>query len=213
METREERPFWRRLNGYLVTGLLVWVPITVTVSVVRVLVSFVDKSLVLVPHSLRPEELLGFPIPGLGILVVLAVLLLTGVLFANLLGQRFVGFWERQLARIPFLGSVYRSSKQVTETLLSPGGKSFRKVVLVPWPHPGSRVLAFVTGDPPDELRERTGEDLVQVFVPTTPNPTSGFLTVFHRRDALELQMSVEDAFRTIVSLGVVAPDRPRAAG
>jgi len=213
MERREQRPFWRRLNGYLVTGLLVWVPITVTVSVVRLLVSFVDKSLVLVPRSLRPEELLGFPIPGLGIIVVLAVLLLTGVLFANLLGQRFVGFWEKQLGRIPFLGSIYRGSKQVTETLLSPGGKSFRQVVLVRWPHHDARTIAFVTGDAPEELRQKGGEDLLLVFVPTTPNPTSGFLTVVPRADAIPLEMSVEDAFRTIVSLGVVGPEGKRAGG
>jgi uncharacterized membrane protein len=209
MERRGERPSWRRFQGYLVTGLLVWVPLTVTLLVVRLLVNFVDGSLVLIPRSLRPEELLGFRIPGLGILLVLTVLLLTGVLFANLLGQRLVGFWERQLGRIPFLGSIYRGSKQVTETLLAPGGKSFRQVVLVRWPHRDMRTIAFVTGDASGELRQKAGEDLILVFVPTTPNPTSGFLAVVSRADVIPLEMGVDAALQIVLSLGVVSPDRP----
>jgi uncharacterized membrane protein len=211
METAQ-RPKWRRLDGYLVTGLLVWVPLTVTLFVVRFLVDFVDRSLVLVPHAYRPEELVGFRIPGLGILLVLTILLLTGIVFRNLLGQRLVGLWERQLGKIPFLGSIYRGSKQVTETLLKPGGKSFRQVVLVRWPHRDVRTFAFVTGDVPGEVAQKTGEELVLVFVPTTPNPTSGFLTAVPRRDVVPLDMTVEAALRMVVSLGVVPPEWPDEA-
>ena len=196
-----------QLRKYFVTGLLVWVPLTITVFVIRLLVNFVDHSLVLLPRSLRPEEVLGFRIPGLGLLVVAAVLLMTGVLLTNFLGQKLMSLWEGLLARIPFLGSIYRGSRQVTETILAPGSKSFRRVVLIPWPHAQSRMLAFVTGVAPAEVEQRLGEDQVMVFVPTTPNPTSGFLSLVPRRETIELQMSVEAAFRLIVSLGVVLPD------
>ena len=209
----EQSGRWRRLRTYLVTGLLIWVPITVTLLVLRLLVDVVDQTLVLLPRSIRPEVLLGFRIPGLGIVLAATLLLVTGMLFSNLLGRRLVAFSEAQLGRVPFVGSIYRGSKQVTETLLAPGSKSFRKVVLIPWPHGGSRMLAFVTGGSPDEFRARTGEDLLSVFVPTTPNPTSGFLVLVRRQDAVELRMSVEEAFRMIVSLGVVLPGHPHPPG
>lgn len=203
---------WNRFKKYLVTGLLIWVPVAVTFFVMRLLVNFVDQILLLIPSAFRPEALLGFRIPGLGIVLACAVLLATGMLFTNLLGRRLVTFSERQLGRVPFVGSIYRGSKQVTETLLSPGSKSFRKVALIRWPHHDSWVVAFVTGSSPGELRERTGQDLLCVFVPTTPNPTSGFIMLVPREDAIELQMSVDEAFRLVVSLGVVLPDWPRGA-
>jgi len=210
-EMPEQRRRWRDFKRYVVTGLLIWVPVIVTLFVLRLAVDFVDQTFVLLPRALRPEVLLGFRIPGLGAVLAGAVLLLTGVLFANLLGRRLVAFSERQLGRIPFVGSIYRGSKQVTETLLAPGSKSFRKVVLVPWPDRPCRTVAFVTGDPAGEIRAKAGEDLLSVFVPTTPNPTSGFLVMIPRQDAVELQMSVDEAFRMIVSLGVVPPAWPPA--
>jgi len=207
----EKRTRWRTLNKYLVTGLLIWVPVAVTFLVVRLLVDVVDQTLVLLPRPLRPESLLGIRIPGLGLVVTAAVLLLTGMLFRNLVGRQLVAFSERQLGRIPFVGSIYRGSKQVAETLLSPNSTSFRKVVLVPWPHSDARMLGFVTGSSPGEAREKTGADLVSVFVPTTPNPTSGFLLMIPHQSAVELEMSVDEAFRLIVSLGVVLPAWPKA--
>jgi len=207
----EKRTRWRTLNKYLVTGLLIWVPVAVTFLVVRLLVDVVDQTLVLLPRPVRPETLLGIRIPGLGLVVTAAVLLLTGMLFRNLVGRQLVAFSERQLGRIPFVGSIYRGSKQVTETLLAPNSTSFRKVVLIPWPHSDSRMLGFVTGSSPAEAREKTGADLVSVFVPTTPNPTSGFLLMVPRQSTVELEMSVDEAFRLIVSLGVVLPAWPPA--
>ncbi|HVP67331.1 MAG TPA: DUF502 domain-containing protein [Anaeromyxobacteraceae bacterium] len=200
---------WRNLRKYLVTGLIIWVPITVTLFVLRLLVNVVDQTLVLLPGPLRPEALLGFRVPGLGVVLAAALLLATGMLFSNFIGRRLVAISEAQLGRIPFVGAIYRGSKQVTETLLAPGSKSFRKVVLIPWPHAGARSVAFVTGNGPEEVRATTSEDMVSAFVPTTPNPTSGFLVMVPRRDAVELAMSVEEAFRLIVSLGVVLPAWP----
>ena len=197
------------LRTYLATGLLIWIPLTVTFVVIRFVVNVVDQVLVLVPGRWRPEAVLGFPIPGLGILLAFLVLLATGLLFANLVGRRLVAAAERQVVRIPFVGPLYRASKQVTETVLAPDGKAFRRVVLVRWPHAGSRALAFVTGVSPGEVQARTGERFVSVFVPTTPNPTSGFILLVPEDDVVDLEMTVEEAFRAIVSLGVVLPEWP----
>jgi uncharacterized membrane protein len=198
------------LRTWLATGLLIWIPLTVTFVVIRFVVNVVDQVLVLVPGRWRPEAVLGFPIPGLGILLAFLVLLATGLLFANLVGRRLVAAAERQVGRIPFVGPLYRASKQVTETVLAPDGKAFRRVVLVRWPHEGSRALAFVTGVSPAEVQARTGERFVSVYVPTTPNPTSGFILLVPEEDVVELEMTVEEAFRAIVSLGVVLPEWPR---
>lgn len=206
----DQHPKWRNLKRYLVTGLLVWVPVAVTFFALRLLVNFVDQSLLLIPRPYRPETLLGFTIPGLGTILTLAVLLLTGMLVSNLLGRSVLSASEKQLGRIPIVGAIYRGSKQLTETLLSPNSKSFRKVVLIRWPHRDSRTIAFVTGSTLGEVQERTEEDLVCVFLPTTPNPTSGFILMVPRREVIELDMAVDEAFRMIVSLGVVVPEWPR---
>lgn len=208
MPDRLPRP--RRLKTYFVTGLLVWIPVAVTFFVLRLVVNLVDGTMLLVPRRWRPEAVLGFEIPGLGLVLALVVLLLTGVLFANLLGRRIVAAWERLLGRIPIVGAIYRGSKQVAETVLSPDSKSFRKVVLIRWPHRDSRAIAFVTGSSLGEVQERTAEDVVCVFLPTTPNPTSGFILLVPRDDVVELEMTVDEAFRMIVSLGVVVPEWPR---
>ncbi|MFT3917534.1 MAG: DUF502 domain-containing protein [Anaeromyxobacteraceae bacterium] len=200
------------VRTYLVTGLLVWVPLLVTWFVLKVFVDLVDSVLLLLPQSWRPEAVLGFPIPGLGIIVTGLVLLGTGALLANLVGRSLVAGAEGLLARVPFVGPIYRGSKQLAETVLSPSSKSFREVVLVPFPHPGARAIAFVTGAELAEVRARTGQDLVSVFVPTTPNPTSGFVFMVPRADVVPLEMTVDEAFRLVVSLGVVTPAWPRKA-
>jgi uncharacterized membrane protein len=200
-----------RLRTYLATGLLIWIPVTVTFFVIRFVVNLIDQVLLVIPAAWRPEAVLGFRVPGLGILLAFLVLLATGLLFTNLVGLRLVASAERLLARIPFVGPIYKASKQVTETVLSPEGKAFRHVVLVRWPHRDSRAVAFVTGAAPAEIASRTGTRFVQVYVPTTPNPTSGFLLLVPEEDVLALEMSVDEAFRMVVSLGVVLPDWPRA--
>lgn len=198
------------VKRHLLTGLLVWVPVAITFFALRLLVAFVDQSLLLIPRPFRPEALLGFHIPGLGLLLTLLVLLITGMLLSNLLGRSLLSASERQLGRIPFVGAIYRGSKQLTETLLTPGSTSFRKVVLIRWPHHDARALAFVTGTTLGEVQEKTEEHLVCVFLPTTPNPTSGFILMVPRRDVVELDMTIDEAFRMIVSLGVVVPPWPR---
>jgi uncharacterized membrane protein len=206
----EQHSRWHRMKKYLVTGLLIWIPVTVTFLVLRLIISFIDQTLLIIPRRYRPESLLGFDIPGLGTLLALAVLLVTGVLVAELLGHRLVTAWEGQLGRIPIAGAIFRGSKQLVETVLAPGSKSFRKVVLIRWPHRDSRALAFVTGSSLGEVQDKTAEDLVCVFLPTTPNPTSGFILMVPGDDVIELEMTVDEAFRMIVSLGVVVPAWPR---
>ena len=207
-----QHPRWQKMKKYLVTGLLVWIPVTVTFLVLRLIINFIDQTLLLVPRRFRPESLLGFGIPGLGTLLALAVLLVTGVLVADLMGSKLVTLWEGQLGRIPIAGAIFRGSKQIVETVLAPGSKSFRKVVLIRWPHRDSRTIAFVTGAGLAEVKEKTAEDLVCVFLPTTPNPTSGFILMVPAGDVVELEMTVDEAFRMIVSLGVVVPVWPRTA-
>lgn len=202
-------PGWAKLKTYFVTGLLVCVPLAITFFALRLVVSFVDQSLLLIPKAYRPEELLGFGVPGLGLILTVAVLLLAGMLVSNLLGRRVLGASEKQIGRIPLVGALYRGSKQLTETLLSPNSKSFRKVVLIRWPHRDSWAVAFVTGSSLGEVQEKTERELVCVFLPTTPNPTSGFILMVPRDDVIELEMAVDEAFRMVVSLGVVVPDWP----
>ena len=198
------------LRKYLVTGLLVWIPITVTFLVLRFLVRLVDQTLLLIPRPFRPETLLGVNVPGLGVLLSFIILLVTGVLIANLLGRRIVTSWERQLGRVPLVGSIYRGTKQLAETVLSPDSKSFRSVVLIRWPHRDSRAIAFVTGSSLGEVQEKTAEEMVCVFLPTTPNPTSGFILMVPRNELVELEMTIDEALRMVVSLGVVVPPWPR---
>lgn len=200
----------QRFRKWIVTGLLIWIPVGVTIFVLRFLINLMDRTLLLIPHDFRPDVLLGYRIPGLGIILAILVLLITGMLFANLLGHKIVKFWEGLLNRIPIVRSVYKGSKQVAETLLSSDSKSFRKVVLIRWPHRDSRALAFITGSDLGEVQEKTAEDVVSVFLPTTPNPTSGFILMVPRHDVIELEMTVDEAFKMIVSLGVVVPDWPR---
>jgi len=199
------------LRRYLIAGLLVWVPLGITLFVVRLLVDLLDRSLLLLPPGWRPEALFGFSVPGLGIALSVAIVLVTGMVAANLVGRKLVALWESVLARIPLVRSIYSAVKQVAETLLTSRGQSFRRVLLIEYPRRGLWTLAFQTGGASGEIQQRTAADLVTVFVPTTPNPTSGFILMVPRDEIVELEMGVEEALKLIVSLGVVVPGQPPA--
>jgi uncharacterized membrane protein len=194
------------MKRYLVAGLLVWVPLGITIWVLHFLVTTLDQTLLLVPESARPEALVGFHIPGLGVVLSFAILLFTGVVAANFLGQRLIRFWERLLGRIPFVKSIYSSVKQVSDTVLSDQGNAFRKALLVEFPRPGCWTIAFMTGMPADAVARHLDGEHVSVYVPTTPNPTGGYFVMIPRTSTRELDMSVDDALKYIISMGVVAP-------
>jgi uncharacterized membrane protein len=197
------------LKKYFITGLLIWIPLAITIWVLDLIVTTMDQSLALLPLQLQPQELFGRQIPGLGVVLTLLIVLGTGVLASNILGQRLVNFGETLLGRIPFVKTIYSSVKQVSDTLFSPGGQAFRKALLVQYPHPGSWTIAFLTGAPGGDVANHLRGDYVSVYVPTTPNPTSGFFLMFPRADVIELDMSVDDALKYVISMGVVAPARP----
>ena len=196
----------KNFRRYLIAGLLVWLPIGVTVFLVRIMIGLMDRSLLLLPNQFRPENVIGFGIPGLGFLLTIIVLLLTGVLAANFVGKSMVSFGERLLDRIPFVRSIYSATKNFTEIVFSGSGESFKKVLLIEYPRKGIYSLAFQTSSELGEVQERVGEDLVCTFVPTTPNPTSGYIIVIPKKDIIELDMEVEAALKMIMSLGVVVP-------
>ena len=201
------------IRRYFITGLLVWVPIVITVWVLSILVGTMDQTLLLLPPTLRPEHWLGVYIPGMGVILTLLVVFVTGVFAANILGQRLVVFWERLLARIPVVNSIYNGVKQVSDTLFSPSGQAFRKAVLVQWPSPGMWTIAFLTGIPGGDVANHLQGDYVSLYVPTTPNPTGGYFVMVPRSAVIELDMSVDAALKYIISMGVVAPglSRPRS--
>ncbi|MFW5452995.1 DUF502 domain-containing protein [Thioalkalivibrio sulfidiphilus] len=197
------------LRKYLITGLVVWVPLVITFFVVKFLVDLMDNSLLLLPPAWRPEALFGFKIPGLGVVLAAVILLVTGLVTANLLGRKLVDLWESVLQRIPLVRSIYSAVKQVMETLLGAGGDSFRKVLMIEYPRKGIWTLGFQTGVGVGEVQSRTSKEVVTVFVPTTPNPTSGFIILVPRDEVVELDMSVEDGLKFVMSLGVVSPRWP----
>ena len=194
------------LRRYLVAGLLVWVPLGVTLLIVTFLVDLIDQTLLLLPESIQPENLLGFRIPGLGVVLTTIIVLVTGVVVTNLFGMQLYTIGERILERIPLVRSIYAAVKQVTESMFS-SGKSFRKVVLVEYPRPGMWSLAFQTGSGAEEIRSKTGRNITNVFIPTTPNPTSGFFLMVPQEDVIELDMSVDDGLKLLLSVGVVVPE------
>ncbi len=194
------------MRKYLVTGLLIWVPLVITIWVLNLIVTTMDRSLDLLPARWQPQQLLGFDIPGSGLLLTVVAVLLTGLLARNFIGERLVRYWERLLGRIPIVRSIYSSVKQVSDTILSPNGQAFRKAILVQYPRAGVWTIAFQTGSPADEVRRRVPTDMVSVYVPTTPNPTSGFFLMIPRAETVELNMSVDEALKYVVSMGVVAP-------
>lgn len=197
----------QRLRRYLVAGLLIWVPLGVTLLSIKFLVDLMDQTLLLLPPGLRPEHLLGFRIPGLGIVLTAVVVVGTGIIVTNLFGQQLLEWGERLLDRIPLVRTIYASVKKLTQSIFSGSGKSFRKVVLIEYPRKDVWSLAFLTGDGVPEVNERSGRELVSVFVPTTPNPTSGFMLLVPRDEIIELDMPVDDGFKMIISIGVVVPE------
>lgn len=194
------------MKRYLVAGLLVWLPLGVTLLVVRLLVSWLDDLVLILPPQYRPEQWLGFHIPGIGLALSVLLVLITGFLVANFFGRRMVALWELLLSRIPLVRSIYSASKQLTETMFADSGDSFRKVVLVEFPRRDLWTLAFLTGANPEEPVHRLGKELVSLYVPTTPNPTGGYMLLVPRQDVIELDMSVDDGLKMILSMGAVAP-------
>ncbi|MDX1509084.1 MAG: DUF502 domain-containing protein [Woeseiaceae bacterium] len=204
----------KRFRRYLVAGILVWLPLAVTYLLLRFAVGIMDRSLLLIPRQYRPEillqELLGAAepvvIPGLGVILTLIVLLLTGVLAANFVGRAFVGGWESLMDRIPIVRSIYSGAKNFAEIIFSDSSHAFKKVLLVEYPRKGIYSLAFQTSTELGEVQGRTGEEVVGCFVPTTPNPTSGFIILVPTKDIVVLDMEVDEALKMIISLGVVVP-------
>ncbi len=195
------------MKKYLIAGLLVWAPLGITIWVLDLLFSTMDQTLLLLPETWRPEKWLGIRIPGLGVLLSLLVIFLTGVFAANVIGERLIRFWEGLLARIPVVKSIYYSVKQVSDTLFSSKGVAFRKALLIQYPRQGAWTIAFLTGKPGGDVANHLSGDYVSVYVPTTPNPTSGFFLMVPRGDVVELEMSVDAALKYIISMGVVAPE------
>jgi uncharacterized membrane protein len=196
------------LRRYFIAGLLVWIPLGITLWVLKLLVDLMDQSLLLLPEGYKTEALLGFHIPGLGIILTLAILLVTGALAANFFGRKVLGLGDAALGRIPIVRSIYGGVKQISDTLFSPEGKAFRRAVLVRYPHAGAWTVALVTGNPEHEVTDHLGHEQVSVFVPTTPNITAGFFLIVPRAETIELEMSVDEALKYIISMGVAEPPR-----
>lgn len=191
------------IKRYIITGLLIWVPVVITLWVLNLLVGTLDQTLQLLPQSFLTENWLGVHVPGLGVILTVLIVLLTGVFAANMLGQRLVLLWEGILARIPVVSTIYNSVKQVSDTLFSGTGHAFRKVLLVRYPHPQAWSLAFQT-NVPAEIAAQLPDEHVAVFIPTTPSPVNGFYFYVRREDVIEIDMPVDVAFKYIVSMGVV---------
>lgn len=206
-----ERKIVGLIRRYLIAGLLVWLPIWATLVILKFLVDIMDNTLRLIPAQYQPDKLLGFHIPGLGLLISLTLLIFTGMLVSNFIGERLVAIGEYILARIPLVRTIYSAVKKVLETLFSPTDQSFRKVLLVEYPRKGLWSIAFQTGSGAEELNKLLDTDLVSIFIPTTPNPTSGFLMMLPRSDVIELEMNIEDALKYVISLGVVQPGVKKA--
>ena len=195
------------MRKYFITGLLILVPLAITAWVLNLVISTMDQSLLFVPERWQPRTLIGFDIPGLGTLLTVLIVFLTGLLTNNLVGNYVVRLWEKLLTRIPVVSSLYSSVKQVSDTLFSSSGNAFRKAVLIPYPHQNSWTIAFLTGTPGGDVKNHLVGDYVSVYIPTTPNPTSGFFLMMAKKDVVELDMSVDAALKYIVSMGVVAPE------
>ena len=194
------------LRRYLITGLLIWIPLIITLWVLKIIFDTLDASLLLLPESFQTQSWLGVHIPGLGAILTLAVVFLTGALASNFVGAQLVEFWHDVLHRIPVVNSIYSSVKQISDTLFSSSGQAFRKALLVQWPHPGMWTIAFLTGTPGGDVVKHVPPDCVSVYVPTTPNPTGGYFVIVRRSDVIELDLSVDQALKYIISMGVVPP-------
>jgi uncharacterized membrane protein len=193
------------LKRYLIAGLLIWLPLAITLWVLDFIVSTMDRTLLLLPLSWHPDQVLGFHLPGLGLVMSVLILLVTGTLAANIIGARFFRWWEALLARIPIVRSIYSGVKQVSDTLLTSKGQSFRKVVLIEFPRREQWTLGFVVGAPGLAIERALQMDAITVYVPTAPNPTSGYVVIVRPSDVREVDISVDDALKFHLSIGVVA--------
>ncbi len=212
-QTVQRPKFIRALRRYLINGLLIWVPVLVTVLVVRFILQLMDQTLLVLPSSLRPDTLLGLHVPGFGAILGLLIVMLTGLLVTNFIGRALVAVGEEVLERIPFVRALYSGVKSFSETVLSNSGNSFKKVLLVEYPRPGLWSIGFQTTDHLPEISSRLGAPQVCVFIPTTPNPTSGFIVFVPHSQCIELDMHVDAAMKFIVTLGVVGPSANAAGG
>ena len=195
------------MKKHLITGLLIWIPLVITIWVLKLIVDALDQTLLLLPLAFRTENWLGLHVPGMGVVMTLVIVFLTGLFTANLLGARLVHFWHDILHRIPVVNSIYSSVKQISDTLFSSSSQAFRKALLVRWPHEDMWTIAFLTGVPGGDLTNHLEGDYVSVYVPTTPNPTGGYFVVVARKNVIELEMSVDEALKYVISMGVVPPN------
>jgi len=196
------------VKKYFITGLLIWIPLVITLWVLKTVVDVLDQSLHLLPTALQTENWLGVHIPGLGALLTLLIILVTGIFATNFFGAQLVELWHEILHRIPVVNSIYSSVKQISDTLFSSSGQAFRKALLVQWPAPGMWTIAFLTGTPGGGVAEHLPPDCLAVYVPTTPNPTGGYFVIVARKDVVELDMSVDQALKYVISMGVVPPQK-----
>lgn len=195
------------IRRYFISGLLVWVPIWVTILAIKFLMNILGATILLLPQRYQPDNLIGFHIPGIGVVITLFIIFFTGIIAANFLGKKLVAVWDAIVGRIPLVRSVHAGVKQIMQTLFTPGGQSFRKVLLVEYPRAGLWSIAFQTGDGTPEVTSSLHEEaMVSLFIPTTPNPTSGFLMMIPKKNVIELNMSVDQALKFVISLGVVQP-------
>jgi uncharacterized membrane protein len=194
------------VKKYLITGLLIWIPLVITLWVLKVVVDVLDQSLLLLPAAFQTEAWIGVHIPGLGAILTIVIVLVTGVFATNFFGARLVVLWHDVLHRIPVVNSIYSSVKQISDTLFSSSGQAFRKALLVEWPMEGMWTIAFLTGTPGSEVAGQLPPDAIAVYVPTTPNPTGGYFVIVSRKKVVELDMSVDQALKYIISMGVVPP-------
>jgi len=197
------------MKKILITGLLIWIPLAITIWVLELIVTTMDQSLLLLPPQYQPQALLGYQVPGIGALLTVLIVFVTGALASNILGQRLVRFWEGILGRIPVVKTIYNSVKQVSDTVLTPGGQAFSKALLVQYPRKDSWTIAFLTGRPGGDVARHLQGEYVSIYVPTTPNPTSGFFLMMRASDIIELDMSVDEALKYVISMGVVSPEGP----
>ncbi|MCC6213026.1 MAG: DUF502 domain-containing protein [Burkholderiales bacterium] len=201
------------MKKYLITGLLIWIPLVITIWVLKFIVESLDQVLLLLPREFQTENWLGFHMPGMGVVMTLVIVFITGLFATNLLGARLVQVWHDVLHRIPVVNSIYSSVKQISDTLFSSTGQAFRKTLLVQWPREGMWTIAFLTGTPGGDVARRLNGDFLSVYVPTTPNPTGGYFVIVARKDAIELDMSVDAALKYIISMGVAPPGGAAGAG
>ncbi len=197
------------IRKWLLAGLLVIVPLAITVWVMQWIIGTLDQTLLILPSSWRPDAWMGFHIPGFGVLLAFAILLLVGAIASNFFGRKLVEWGDALLNRIPVVRSIYSGVKQVSDTLFSETGNAFRKALLVQWPQPGMWTIGFLTGAPGGDVANHLQGDYLSVYVPTTPNPTGGYFVMLRKSDCIELKMSVDDALKYIVSMGVVVPGGP----